>query len=150
MITYDLIDSRLNVILSRLGKTVTNAALFREELGADCPSDEAILAEDAKYLAEQALIATTRSAYETLLSQGYDTGRGYKISISQNSFNKLNSYISWLKDMVAANQYTNDTILYLEDMDGVAHPEKVGFIISIKLPYGGKCLQAESIKPKQE
>jgi hypothetical protein len=147
MISRDLINSRLGLILSRLGKTVTNAALFREELGEDCPSDEAILAEDAKYLTEQEQLINKKSAYATALSEGYLTSHGYKLSVGDSSFKTMSAYIDWLKEMIVAGQYTNDTVLFLKDKDGNKHPEKVGYIISLKLPYGARCLEVESFAP---
>lgn len=147
MISKELINSRLQLILSRLGKTVTNSALFREELGADCPTDEEILAEDQKYLTEQNEKKSKLDIYNTALSNGFDTGKGYSLSVASKSFHTMNAYIDWIKDMVVARQFTDDTVLYLQDNKGVKHPEKVSFIIGIKLAYGAKCLEVESLAP---
>jgi hypothetical protein len=147
VISQDLINSRLGMLLSRMGKPIRNAAAYKQELGINCPNDQEILDEDIKYLAEQELSKSASNAYNAGLSEGYLTSHGYRLSVGENSFKTMSAYIDWLKEMVSAGQYTSDTQLFLKDKDGNKHPETVGYIISLKLPYGAKCLEVESLAP---
>lgn len=141
MISKDLINTRLGLILSRLGKKVTNAALFREELGVDCPSDEAILSEDAKYLAEeeakqQAIEASKQkeAAYSAWVAQGFNAG-GYKLRVSdsdQIAFSKLMSSLM-LKNPADSFE------VKIEAMDGSIKTLTYAQFKTLMIAYGDYC-----------
>jgi|GWRWMinimDraft_5_1066013.scaffolds.fasta_scaffold25051_2 hypothetical protein len=142
MISQELIDSRLQVILSRIGKKVTNSALFREELGADCPSDEEILAEDAIYLAEESAKAQSiqtekqkESAYLAWVSQGFDTGLGYKIRVAdadQVAFDKIDGQLN-------RKGVPLTYIIKIEAMDGTIKALTYAQFKMIMVAYGDYC-----------
>lgn len=142
MISQDLINTRLGLILSRLGKPVSNAALFREELGSDCPTDEDILAEDARYLSEEAakaqaaqLAAQKEAAYSAWVAQGFDTGLGYKIRVGdadQVAFDKLDGQL-------ARKGVSDSYVIKIEAMDGTIKALTYAQFKAVMLAYGDYC-----------
>ena len=138
----DLLNFRMQVVLERLGKKVTNPLRFREELGADCPSDDTILAEDAAYQAEQAAAALVVSeakqkeaAYYTWVAQGFDTGLGYKLRVAdadQVAFDKIDGQL-------ARKNVPLTYVVKIEAMDGTIKALTYAQFKTVMVAYGDYC-----------
>ena len=139
MISQELINTSLGVILSRLGKPVSNAALYKEELGKECPSDEEILAEAQAMENESELKKEKSDAKNEALSLGYDTGLGFSLSVSEYAQTRFAVLMTGLKNLSAPN----DTILPIKDIESV--PQKVTYdqFKKIMQGYTLHCLELE-------
>ena len=140
MISQELINSRLQLILLRLGKTVINAALFREELGADCPTDEEILAEDAKYLQEEA----DKKAHENEVNSGFDTGLDFRIGLDDES----QAWMTQTKVSCISLKYTAATPIDIPDIDGNWHTILYSDLNAFQHDYIIACFNLKKSKPK--
>ena len=138
----DLLNFRMQVVLERLGKKVTNPLRFREELGLDCPTDEEILVEDQVYLAEEATKAQSAQtekqkelAYLAWVSQGFDTGLGYKIRVAdadQVAFDKIDGQLT-------RKNVPLTYVVKIEAMDGTIKALTYAQFKTVMLAYGDYC-----------
>ena len=148
--TKDFIDSRLGYVLSQMGKPVKNAALWMEELGSNAPVESDILAKDTELLNVESNLKKQGNAYSTALSHGFDTGLGFKLSISDESYKTISSFADWVDRVYSANAQSQifPSGIPIVDQIGVYHSISHPQLTALLVPFGATCLAAYQIKPK--
>lgn len=141
MIPKSIIDSYLNILIKRItGIDICNPALFREELGDACPSDEAILAENDIYLAEEA----AKIAHQNEINAGFDTGLGFRIGLDDDS----QVWMTQTKVSAISLGYQNSTPIDIPDIDGNWHTITYGDLNGFQHDYIIACFNLKKSKPK--
>lgn len=138
MISKDLINSRLGIVLSRLGKPVCNAALYKEELGVNCPTDQEILAEYVKYLEEVEADKNKLIAYNAALSEGFDTGLGFNLSVTEYAQTRFSVLMTGLRNLSPSNE----TVIKIWDKDKVEQKITYAQFKAIMQGYTLHCMEA--------
>lgn len=87
MIDQDLISTELGSVLHSLGWTGSNAALWVEGDGGI--SEAQVLEKWEEIKAKRASDKASQSAYDAALSAGFDTGLGFKMSVTQYAQGRL-------------------------------------------------------------
>jgi hypothetical protein len=101
MITKELINTELGAILAELGTPVCNAAMWREELGDNAPTEEAILTKKAEL--EAARLASLGAEYQQQRRAAYAsaglTAEAWSLALVQKELD--NDLTEWnrLKDL---------------------------------------------------
>lgn len=147
MIPQELIDTDLGIVLAALGKPVRNAALWREILGENAPTEEAILAKWDQWKAERQAQKEAADSYNAVLSQGYDTGLGFKLSIGEASQTRMDLYAAHLDRKAAAGQVSDSTMIPIVDKDDVVHSISYSQFKTLLIPFGDTCQGAYFLKP---
>lgn len=147
MITQEFINSDLGYVLNALGYGVSNAALWREELGDNAPTEDAILAKWEEIKAERSSQQSALDAYNTELSIGYDTGLGYRLSCGRNSYLDFSAFRTWIMDAEAVGAVNPSTTFEIRDKDGVKRQITVANYKLLLVPYGVRCKQIWDMEP---
>jgi len=130
MLTQELINTELGYILSQMGCPVTNAALYQQELGANCPTEDAILAKKAE-------LDAAKAKAQAILDTGYtDPITGYVLGVAKSDQD-------WFGNGAAGLALLNlpDTAAFpIKEINGTKHQITVGQFKQIMTGYFAFCI----------
>jgi hypothetical protein len=142
MLSTQFINSELGYVLNKMGFPVCNAALWKQELGENAPTEQEILDKKAELDAikeEQAealdLEKQKEAQYSAWVAQGFDTGLGYKLRVSDSDQNKY-------ANLVTGNLLENtpeSTVFDIEALDDTKIKLTWGELKPILIAYKNYC-----------
>lgn len=146
MISKELINSDLGFVLNELGYKTSNAALWNPGDGGI--TEQQVLDKWEEIKKERADFKSAQQIYDAALSAGFDTGLGFKLSITSESAGLISMYKSTLQDEEAASNINDSTSIPLVTQDETVVTISYKKFKELLIPFGRACRQAYFLKPR--
>lgn len=139
MMTQEFIINDLGFVLSEMGFKVCNSQRWQEELGSSAPTEEAILAKWEEIKAQRASAQAAQSSYDAALSAGFDTGLGFRLSVTEYAQTRFSVLMTGLKNLAPAGS----TEVPIWDQEKVKHVITYDQFKTIMQGYTLHCISIE-------
>lgn len=143
----ELIESDLSIILSQLGHKVTNAPLYKEELGGNAPSEQVILDKWIEYRSAAQAKNIARSSFEEAAKDGFShTTLSYKLAVTDEAFKLLAADVQWAREMLTQSLSTENDTIEIDDINGVERNIQISVLLELFPAYGMRCREIRQLK----
>ena len=143
----ELIESDLSLVLSLLGYKVTNAALYKDELGGNAPSEQTILDKWIEIRSASKAREISRVSFDEAVKDGFShTSISYKLAVTEDAFKRLASDVQWAREMISQNLSTETDTLEIEDINGVERDMQISVLLELFPAYGMRCREIRQLK----